>query len=75
MFYKLIDGKIKSCPQNGILNDGTAISNLPKFFENNIEIANENGFYVLDELEPTAQPIGYKLENNTIKAVYESEEA
>ena len=33
MFYKIEENEIKMCPQNGKLSDGTAISNLPKYFE------------------------------------------
>lgn len=47
MFYKIIENKLHRCPENGILNNGTAVSNLPKYFALNPDIAAENGYYRL----------------------------
>lgn len=47
MFYKIIENKLHRCPENGILNNGTAVSNLPKYFALNPDIAVENGYYRL----------------------------
>ena len=48
MLYKLINEySVRRCPQNGVLKDGKAISNLPLFFEQNPDLAKENGYYPL----------------------------
>ena len=47
MFYKIIENKLHRCPENGILFNGTAVSNLHKYFALNPDIAAENGYYRL----------------------------
>lgn len=48
MLYKFINEySICSCPQNGVLTNGQAVSNLPLFFEQNHDLAKENGYYPL----------------------------
>ena len=75
MFYKVEENKIKMCPQNGELKDGTAISNLPKYFEKNTDIAAQNGYYPLEETEDGArEPVGYAVKDGVICGIYESEE-
>ena len=48
MLYKLINEySVRRCPQNGVLTNGQAVSNLPLFFEQNHDLAKENGYYPL----------------------------
>ena len=48
MLYKLINEySVRRCPQNGVLNNGPAVSNLPLFFKQNSDLARSNGFYPL----------------------------
>ncbi len=47
MFYKIVDNSLEKCPKNGVLNDGTAISNMPLYFEVFEDEANKNGYYKL----------------------------
>lgn len=73
MFCKIEDDRLIICPQNGFLNDGRAISNLPKFFENNPDVAKEHGFYLFEEKMNMGSPVKYIVEDEKIKAIYESE--
>lgn len=51
MLYRFIDeNTIKICQQNGVIN-GRAISNLPRYFKNNPEIANAEGYKPLVTVE------------------------
>lgn len=65
MLYKLINEySIKACPQNGVLKDGRAVSNLPLFFEQNPNLAKENEYYHLNRLEkPEYDESKYYLKN------------
>lgn len=74
MFYKIEENEIKMCPQNGKLSDGTAISNLPKYFEKNTDIAAQNGYYPLEEKEDeTREFVGYTVKDGVICGIYENE--
>ena len=65
MLYKLINEySIRRCPQNGVLNNGQAISNLPLFFEQNPDLAKENGYYPLTKSDtPEYDESKYYLRN------------
>lgn len=79
MFYKYInESSIKSCPQNGVLKDGRAISNLLLFFEQNPELAKENEYYPLVSSEKPVYDENkyylrsrYSLNNDVIIKEYE----
>ena len=74
MFYKINGNEIEMCGQNGVLKDGTAISNMPKYFERTPNVAAENGYYPLKEDDGSGAIKGYAVDCGMIKAVYESEE-
>ena len=51
-YYKLIDSYlIWPTPDVGRLVDGTAVSNLPTYFNDNPDVAKENGYYPLRKTE------------------------
>jgi hypothetical protein len=68
MFYKYINENIiKACPKNGRAN-GRAISNLPRYFTNNPEVAKAEGYKRLfiniePEYDITTQYITPKYED------------
>ena len=50
-FYQFITTNIiKKCPENGNIN-GSAISNLNKYFNSHVDVANNNGYYLLEEID------------------------
>ena len=65
MLYKLINEySVRRCPQNGVLTNGQAISNLPLFFEQNPDLAKENGYYPLTKSDmPEYDESKYYLRN------------
>lgn len=76
--YKFENGKISAVPRNGYFN-GVAVSNLDKLLADDIELANENGYYEMsDEVVdmPTYDEATqyleaeYSLVGNKIKVVY-----
>ena len=76
--YKFENGKISAVPRNGYFN-GVAVSNLDKLLADDIELANENGYYEMsDEVidMPTYDEATqyleaeYSLVGNKIKVVY-----
>lgn len=70
MLAKFINEKqIRFLPINGFLNSGEAISNLPKYFETNPELATAEGWLELVESEmPT-----YDSETQYVTATYHVE--
>lgn len=76
--YKFENGKISAVPRNGYFN-GVAVSNLDKYLADDIEIANENGYYEMSD-EAVETPTydeatqyleaEYSLVGNKIKVVY-----
>lgn len=70
MLVKFIDEeRIKYLPANGFLSSGEAISNLPKYFDNNPELASAEGWLELVESEmPT-----YDSETQYVIATYHIE--
>lgn len=76
--YKFENGKITAVQRNGYFN-GVAVSNLDKYLADNIELANENGYYEMsDEVVdmPTYDEATqyleaeYSLVGNKIKVAY-----
>ena len=77
--YKFENGKITAVQRNGYFN-GVAVSNLDKYLADNIEIANENGYYEMSDDEVVDMPtydeatqyleVEYSLVGNKIKVVY-----
>ena len=65
MLYKLINEySVHRCPQNGVLTNGQAVSNLPLFFEQNHDLAKENGYYPLTKSDmPEYDENKYFLKN------------
>ena len=67
-FYKYINEKyIQKCPRNGRAN-GRAISNLPRYFTNNSEVAKAEGYKELiilerPEYDVYTQYLIYRYEN------------
>lgn len=73
MFVKLIDeNNISYCPKRGVSEtDGRYHTDLPRFYAQNEDIANADGYYVLIETEPPEQEgyhavPTYVLEGNTV---------
>ena len=76
--YKFENGQITAVQRNGYFN-GVAVSNLDKYLADNIEIANENGYFemsadvpempMFDEQTQYVEPT-YSVENNKIKTAY-----
>ena len=68
MLYKYINEKsIQICPQSGYIN-GRAISNLPRYFANNSDIAKAEGY---KKLELNKQP-EHDRKNQYLTVVYEN---
>lgn len=76
--YKFENGKITAVQRNGYFN-GVAVSNLDKLLADDIELANENGYYEMDseevdypEYDEATQHIeaSYSLVGNVIKVAY-----
>ena len=72
MLYKYInENSIRKCPNNGYAA-GNAISNLPRYFANNPEIAKKEGYKPLevaakpkiDTVQQYLEPIYTETENN-----------
>ena len=76
--YKFENGKISAVPRNGYFN-GVAVSNLDKYLADDIEIANENGYYEMSD-EAVETPTydeatqyleaSYSLVGNKIEVAY-----
>jgi len=64
-FYRLDNGELLPMPQNGI-RDGVAVSNLDKYFSDNIDAANAAGWYELADVAPPA----YDAETQTLAVAY-----
>jgi hypothetical protein len=70
MLYRLInETRVQQCPQNGMV-DGRAISNLPRYLQNNPEIAKAEGY---KELIVSDKP---EIDNETqyLTVTYENSE-
>ena len=76
--YKFENGKITAVQRNGYFN-GVAVSNLDKYLADNIEIANENGYFEMSDGVPKMPTFDeqtqyvehtYTVENNKIKTTY-----
>lgn len=76
--YKFENGQITAVQRNGYFN-GVAVSNLDKLLADDIELANENGYYEMDseevdypEYDEATQYLEaeYSLVGNKIKVVY-----
>lgn len=73
-FGKIINNNVHLCPKNGYVN-GIAISNLNIYFNTHPEIAKQEGYYPIVELEGVVeQPIEFKLINDKIYEVIIEEE-
>lgn len=62
MVYKLIDGRPVMPPENGVLRDGRAVSGYRNLLCAQAEVAEAEGYYLLEE---TAPPAGVNPEKIT----------
>ena len=54
IYAKMENGKSVFCPRNGYV-DGTPISNLPVYFENNPEVAKKEGWKIFIPCEEVCE--------------------
>lgn len=60
MIAKLINGVPVPCPKQGADGSGNYHTNLPKFYENHLEIAADDGYY---PVVYTEKPEGYYIDS------------